>query len=616
MSLGKPVAPRPSQPLPRRGVEDSGRMPLFAAWFFCVTACRLSYDKEPAPFHHGPLRKDNVNLGTILLDEKTITQDQLDHASGQCGSKDRLDEVLVRLGYCSETAALQGLGKLYQFEVVDLTSPDLHIDVETLKQMPSKLVHRNKLIPLNRDNGAIRVATRDPFQIYAFDELRMITGLDVKPVLAKESEINEIIKKYFGVGGDTVRELVDEDDNVEVVSEMRESAGDLAEMAQDASVVKLVNEILLEAINERASDVHIEPYENDLSIRYRVDGVLRNTNVPPQIRQLQAAIISRIKILSNLNIAERRLPQDGSFKIKVHGREIDLRVSIIPMIHGEGVVMRILDKQSILLTLQDLGFDEDMLQIYAHIIAQPHGILLVTGPTGSGKTTTLYASLNGIVSEEIKVLTVEDPVEYHLEGINQVNVNMKAGLTFARGMRSFLRHDPDVIMIGEIRDLETAETAVQASLTGHLVFSTLHTNDAASATTRLLDMGVEPFLVASSVEAVLAQRLVRTLCRHCREEYAPDRLDIPPDYPFGDEPVFRAAGCRECRNTGYSGRKGIFELMVMNDELRDLVLQRTSAGKVMNKAVEDGMVLLRIDGWNKVRAGITTISEVVRATKG
>jgi general secretion pathway protein E/type IV pilus assembly protein PilB len=557
-----------------------------------------------------------VNLGNILLEEACITEEQLNLASKQCSPTDRLDQVLVRMGYCSENEVLGALGRLYQFDVVDLTDANLKVDVETIRQMPSKLVHRAKLIPLNRENGSIRVATRDPFQIYAFDELRMITGLEVRPVLAKESEINEVIRKYFGVGGDTVSKLVDEDDGIQVVSDVGESTGDLAEMAQDASVVKLVNEILLEAINERASDVHIEPYEHDLRIRYRVDGILRNTNVPPQIRRLQAAIISRIKILSNLNIAERRLPQDGSFKIRVHDREIDLRVSIIPMVHGEGVVMRILDKQSILLSLEDLGFDEDMLKIFQHVISQPHGILLVTGPTGSGKTTTLYAALNGIVSEEIKVLTVEDPVEYHLEGINQVSVNTKAGLTFSKGMRAFLRHDPDVIMVGEIRDLETAETAVQASLTGHLVFSTLHTNDAASATTRLLDMGVEPFLVASSVEAILAQRLVRTICKHCREEYTPEPREIPPDYPYRDSPFFRGTGCRECRKTGFSGRKGIFELMVLNDDIRELILQRSSSGKIKRLAVETGLILLRDDGWTKVRDGITTLSEVIRATKG
>jgi general secretion pathway protein E/type IV pilus assembly protein PilB len=561
------------------------------------------------------MRTATVNLGDILLEKAVITAQQLDEANARCGPTDRLDRVLVRLGYCSETSVLEALGQLYHFDVVDLAGNDVPVNVELLRKMPSKLVHRSKLIPLDRDNGSLRVATPDPFQIYAFDELRMLCGLEVKPVLAKESEINEIIKKHFGVGGNTVSQLVEED-GVEVVSDMAESAGDLAQMAEDASVIKLVNEILLEAINERASDVHIEPYEHDLKIRYRVDGMLHNTQVPPQIRQLQAAIISRIKILSNLNIAERRVPQDGSFKIKVHGREIDLRVSIIPMVFGEGVVMRILDKQSILLSLEDLGFDGAMLETFRNVISQPHGILLVTGPTGSGKTTTLYASLNGIVSDEIKVLTVEDPVEYHLEGINQVGVNLKAGLTFARGLRSFLRHDPDVIMVGEIRDLETAETAVQASLTGHLVFSTLHTNDAASATTRMLDMGVEPFLVASSLEAVLAQRLIRTICKHCREEYLPDKLEVPPDFNWNGEKVFRGRGCRECRNTGYSGRKGIFELMAMDDEIRELVLQRSSAGKVRKVAQKNGLILLREDGWNKVRKGVTTISEVVRATKG
>jgi len=558
-----------------------------------------------------------VNLGQILLEHKAITQEQLDAANSKCGPTDRLDRVLVRLGFCSETHVLKALGELYQFDVMDLAAPDAPVDVDLLRRMPSKLVHRAKLIPLDKVNGSLRVATSDPFQIYAFDELRMLCGLEIKPVLAKESEINEIVKKYFGVGGDTISQLVEEDEeNVQVLSDVRESAGDLAEMAQDASVVKLVNEILLEAINERASDVHIEPFENDLKIRYRVDGMLRNTNVPPQIRQLQAAIISRIKILSNLNIAERRIPQDGSFKVRIHAREIDLRISIIPMIHGEGVVMRILDKASILLSLQDLGFDEEMLKIFEHVISQPHGILLVTGPTGSGKTTTLYAALRGIVSEEIKVLTVEDPVEYHLDGINQVNVNMKAGLTFAKGMRAFLRHDPDVIMVGEIRDLETAETAVQASLTGHLVFSTLHTNDAPTAVTRLLDMGVEPFLVASSVEAVLAQRLIRTLCPHCKEPYKPDRLDLPDGLDLQGATIYRPVGCRECRNTGFAGRKGIFELMLMDDDIRELVLQRSSSGKIKNLAVSHGLILLRDDGWNKVRRGITTISEVVRATKG
>ncbi|MCK6455826.1 MAG: type II secretion system ATPase GspE [Phycisphaerae bacterium] len=554
-----------------------------------------------------------MSLGDLLVERGLITKDQLQQAvSAKREPTERLDRILVRLGYVDERAVLEVLGEQLAFPVVDLTKSK--IDVETLKQMPTKLVHRRKLIPLEKSNGKICVATSDPFDLYGFDELRMITGLDVMPVLAAESEINAIIKRYFGVGGDTISQLVDED-RVEVVSDVNEDAGDLAEMAQDASVVKLVNDILLEAINERASDIHIEPYENDLKIRYRIDGVLQNTNVPPQIRRFQAAIISRIKILSNLNIAEKRLPQDGSFKIKVHGREIDIRVSIIPMVFGEGVVMRILDKQAILLSLHDLGFWPDMLTNFAEIINQPHGILLVTGPTGSGKTTTLYAALNQIASDEIKTLTVEDPVEYHLDRINQVNVNLKAGLTFARGMRSFLRHDPDVIMVGEIRDLETAETAIQASLTGHLVLSTLHTNDAASATTRLLDMGVEPFLVASSLEAVLAQRLIRVICTKCKEDYMPKSTEVPPDFGWQGEKLWRGRGCRDCRNTGFAGRKGIFELLVMNEEVRELVLQRSSSSKVLACGRKHGLVLLREDGFRKVRAGITTIDEVVRATK-
>jgi len=554
-----------------------------------------------------------VSLGDILVQRGKITREQLTQAMGaKRDPSERLDRVLVRLGLVGDREVLEVLGEQLHFPVVDLTKAT--IDVETLKQMPPKLVHRRKLVPLEKTNGKIRVATCDPFDLYGFDELRMLTGLDVSPVLASETEINNVIKKYFGVGGDTISQLVD-DEKIEVVSEVNEEAGDLAEMAQDASVVRLVNDLLLEAINERASDIHIEPYENELKIRYRIDGVLQNTNVPPQIRRFQAAIISRIKILSNLNIAEKRLPQDGSFKIKVHGREVDIRVSVIPMVFGEGVVMRILDKQAVLLSLNDLGFAGDMLDQFVRVIHQPHGILLVTGPTGSGKTTTLYASLNQIVSDEIKVLTVEDPVEYHLAGINQVSVNLKSGLTFARGMRSFLRHDPDVIMVGEIRDLETAETAIQASLTGHLVLSTLHTNDAASATTRLLDMGVEPFLVASSLEAVLAQRLVRVICSKCREPYQPKPTEVPPDFGWKGEPLYRGRGCRDCRNTGFAGRKGIFELLMLDDDLRELVLQRASSSKILNAARAKGLVLLREDGFVKVRKGITTIDEVVRATK-
>jgi general secretion pathway protein E/type IV pilus assembly protein PilB len=406
------------------------------------------------------------------------------------------------------------------------------------------------------------------------------------------------------------------DSDIEVVSEVDEQDADAIEEAQEATVVKLVNEILLEAIRDRASDVHIEPYEEQLRIRYRIDGVLHTTNVPPQIRRFQNAIISRIKILSNLNIAEKRLPQDGGFKIKTGNREIDLRISIVPTAFGEGVVMRILDRQSVLLSMEDLGLVDVAFDGFDKLIHQPFGIILVTGPTGSGKTTTLYAALNAVKSDKIKILTVEDPVEYYLDGVNQVQIKPKIGLTFASGLRSFLRHDPDVILVGEIRDLETAETAINASLTGHLVFSTLHTNDSLTANTRLLDMGVEPYLVASSIEGVLAQRLVRRACPDCKEPYEPDPNDLPADCSWQPgEKAWKGKGCRECRFTGYRGRMGIFELLMMDDQLRDMVVQHKSATQMLQVARQSGLKLMREDGWDKVRLGQTTIEEVNRVTK-
>jgi len=555
-----------------------------------------------------------VSVGEILLERGKIKPEHLQAAlAARKSPQDRIDRILVQMGFVSERDVLEVLSEQLSIPVVDLQETE--IDVELLKQLPSRIVHRRKLVPISRTNDTLKVATCDPFDVYAFDELRMLTGLQVEPVLATEADIDRVIKKYLGVGGGTIDELIDEEEEVQLISEVSQDNGDLVEMAQEASVVKLVNEILVEAINERASDVHIEPFEGDLRIRYRIDGVLHTTNVPPQIRRFQAAIVSRIKIMSNLNIAEKRLPQDGGFKIRVHGREIDVRVSIIPTIWGEAVVMRLLDKQSLLLNLTDLGMSDETLAVWNELIRRPHGILLVTGPTGSGKTTTLYAALQAIVSPEIKILTIEDPVEYQLDGVNQVQVNPNIGLTFAHGLRSFLRHDPDVILVGEIRDRETAETAVQASLTGHLVFSTLHTNDAASANTRLLDMGIEPFLVASSVEAVLAQRLVRKICPHCKEPYEPDPKKLPPDFDYQGETLYRGRGCRECRGTGYMGRIGIFELLVINDEIRELIMQRSGSGPIIEAGKRNGLVLLREDGWRKVKQGITTPEEVLRVTK-
>ena len=554
-----------------------------------------------------------MSLGETLLQRGKITATQLEQAKEAVKPNERVEQCLVRLGFINERDYLEIYGEQLSIPLIELG--DVEIDEELLKLAPSKVVHRDRVLPIDRHNGAIRVATNNPFNLYAFDELRMLMGCKIETVLATGEEISRIIKKNFGVGGQTVSDMLGDTD-VQVVSEVDVDNADLIEQAQEATVVKLVNEILIEAIRDRASDVHIEPYEDDLKIRYRVDGVLHTTNVPPEIRRFHAAIVSRIKILSNLNIAEKRLPQDGGFKIKAQNRDIDIRVSIIPTAFGGAVVMRILDKQSVLFSLDQLGLMDEALEGVNDLITQPFGIILVTGPTGSGKTTTLYGALNTIKNDTIKILTVEDPVEYYLDGIQQVQIKPQIGLTFASGLRSFLRHDPDVILVGEIRDLETAEVAINASLTGHLVFSTLHTNDAATATTRLLDMGVEPFLVSSAISGVLAQRLVRNICKHCKEEYVPDPSELPADFKIEPgQKVARGTGCRECRHSGYRGRQGIFELMMIDGQIRDMIVQRKSAGDILEVARANGMKLMRDDGWAKVRKGITTIEEITRVTK-
>jgi type II secretory ATPase GspE/PulE/Tfp pilus assembly ATPase PilB-like protein len=435
--------------------------------------------------------------------------------------------------------------------------------------------------------------------------------LGVELVLADERDLRKFIRAHYGVAGDTLDALGGEDATSETSIESLDGELDAAE---EASVIKLVNDLLLEAIRERATDIHIEPYEDELSIRYRIDGVLGEAGVPPTVNRFRNAIVSRLKIMANLNIAEKRRPQDGRISLRHKGREFDLRVSIIPMMFGEGVVLRVLDNAAARLGLEDLGFPGPILERWDDLIARPHGILLVTGPTGSGKSTTLYASLNRIVSEAVKAITVEDPVEYHVDGVNQIQVNPQTGLSFAEGLRAILRHDPDIIMIGEIRDRETAEAAIQASLTGHLVFSTLHTNDAAGAPTRLLDMGVEPFLVSSSLEGVLAQRLVRRICPNCsrRREVAANEIPAGLEPPL-DGQVPEAVGCRECRRTGFRGRMGVFELLRLTDPLRELVTARSDAAGLRRHASELGELLpLRTAAWSMVRDGLTTPAEAMR----
>jgi type II secretion system protein E len=557
-----------------------------------------------------------MEAGEILLRRKLLDARQLELARSAQTDGLRIDQVAVELGFVSEEAALRALGEEIGLEYIDLA--EAKIDLGLLKTFPQRFIHRESMFPVRQENGSLIVATSDPFNLYPLDELSAATGKQIIPVLARRPEIARLIKTHLGVGSETVKGLMDQRDaEMEVIDQAESDGSELSEMAQEPSVVRLVNEILLEALESRASDVHIESEEDGLRVRYRIDGILHTQPMPPQINRFQAAIISRLKIMARLNIAERRLPQDGRIQLRVAGREVDVRVSIIPMIHGEGLVLRLLDKGAMKYTLSAIGMEDDLYEIFKELIRLPHGIILVTGPTGSGKSTTLYCALQEIRDDETKIITTEDPVEYQLKGISQIQVHTKIGLTFASSLRSILRHDPDIILIGEVRDLETAENAIQSSLTGHLVFSTLHTNDAAGAFTRLVDMGVEPFLVSSTVEAVMAQRLVRTLCPHCKAPWTPKPDELPKDFPYEElsGPLYRAVGCRECRQVGYMGRLGIFELMVSSEAVRKLAHDRASTWEIADQAMKEGMRTLRQDGWRKVLTGRTTVDEVVRATK-
>ena len=556
-----------------------------------------------------------MTIAEILMRKGLLSAEQLADAQGLMQAEGlRLDRAVVQKGWLTERQLLEVFSEQLHLPLVTLE--DRAFDGELLRSLPARVVYRQRLVPVGRVDGILQVATSDPFDLYAFDDLRLLTGLNIQPVLATREEIEKVIKTHYGLGGDTLDEMVGEDDAPAATLEGGGSE-DLLEAAQEANVIKLVNEIILEAVNERASDIHVEPYEHHMAIRYRIDGVLQEAPVPPQMHRFAAAIISRIKILANLNIAERRIPQDGRIKFNVGGRQIDVRVSVIPMLFGEGVVMRLLDKANVLFTLPQLGMDERSFGLFKGLIDRPHGIFLVTGPTGAGKTTTLYAALNAIVGPGLKVLTVEDPVEYNLTGVNQIPVNAAVGMTFEKGLRAILRHDPDVVMIGEIRDLETASAAIQAALTGHLVLSTLHTNDAASAPMRLIDMGVEPFLISSTMIGSMAQRLVRRICPKCKTDYEPDRAHLPHDLVLapGDK-LWRGTGCPNCRNTGYRGRSGLYELMVMSDAISEKIIERAPSYQIVAVAKQGGLRLLREDGWDKVRRGLTTPDEVVLCTAG
>ncbi len=550
-------------------------------------------------------------LGQGLIDEST--------ARG-------IDELLAEGEPPARAFAVSGISEesLLRFLSRELGLPFIELEGRAfskgfLSQFPARLLLDRHIMPVESETGELLVATSDPFDTSTVDELCLATERDFQVALAPLAEIDRCIKQYLGVGADTVQSMISEagGNGLQVIDTDADEDMDLTEAAEGASIIRFVNQILTEAIELRATDVHIEPFEETLRVRYRVDGVLQEASVASEVKQFQAAIVSRLKILSKLDIAEKRVPQDGRINIRIASREIDVRVSVIPMLYGEAVVLRLLDRSSVLLGLDKLGMSERDLGITRLILERPHGIILVTGPTGSGKTTTLYGALAQINDIQRKIITIEDPIEYQLHGINQIQVSRKAGLTFANGLRSILRHDPDVVLVGEIRDAETAEIAIQASLTGHLVFSTLHTNDAPSALTRLVDMGIEPYLVASSLEAVLAQRLVRVICTDCKRPLSASEVS-PLRQRFGDQlpgALYKGQGCRACQGTGYRGRIGIFELMVVTDEIRSLILENTSAGNLRRVAAKQGMRSLRDDGFRHLCEGRTTVEEILRVTK-
>src|SRR5438128_5371852 len=554
-------------------------------------------------------------LEQLLRDQGRIGPDDLRKVKRlQQERGERLERLLLDLGFISEEDLLPLLATYLGVETVPRREfPAVPVPLGSLNV---KFLKHAKVMPLAQTNGTLRVAMADPADYYTIQALQVATGLVIEPRLARERDILEGLDAAYGNGaGADASASVSAEADVEYLSDDEEDVNHLRDLASEAPVIRLVNLLINRAVEQRSSDIHIEPFENELKVRYRIDGVLHDVETPA--RRLQAAIVSRIKIMAKLNIAERRLPQDGRIKLRLLGKEIDLRVSTLPTLYGESVVLRILDRSSIIVNLDSLGFPEETLSQFSRLITKPYGMVLVTGPTGSGKTTTLYGALDKINSPDKKIITIEDPVEYQLLGVNQIHVKPQIGLTFANGLRSIVRQDPDVIMVGEIRDFETAEIAIQAALTGHLVFSTLHTNDAAGAVSRLLEMGVEDYLLASSLLGVLAQRLVRTVCQKCREP-AEMAAEVMREITGGNGDavqVVTGRGCAERGQTRFRGRQAIFELLLLNDRVRQLILKRASADAIKDAAVELGMTTLRDDGWRKVRAGITTVSEGARVTQ-
>jgi general secretion pathway protein E len=560
--------------------------------------------------------------GLINTDGKPIVE-LLDEAfgpvpDGGTAKRRTIGEIYTHKKATDEVSQLHSLSLKFGIPLLPELPTD-HMSVEFTRKVPIQYLKKQKMVPVETPD-AFLVAVNDPSNFQAVDDLMRLLGRDdAEVVLASEGAILSAINSAYDLGRDSAQEFIqimNGDSADSIISEIEETA-DLLDDTSDAPIIKLVNLVLAQAIKDRSSDIHIEPYANSLKIRYRIDGMLYNLlNLP---RRIQSSLVSRIKIMGKLNIAEKRLPQDGRIAVKIGDKSVDIRVSVIPTAFGERVVLRLLDKSQELLTLADLGLDEAKIAQFNRLIKSPYGIVLVTGPTGSGKTTSLYAALSKINSPSINIITIEDPIEYQIEGIGQIQVNPKIDLTFATGLRSIVRQDPDVILVGEVRDRETAEIAIQSSLTGHLVFSTLHTNDAASAITRLIDMGIEPFLVASSVIAIVAQRLVRVLCPRCKEPYEPDTESLIdagiPRNAVNGQPIYRRKGCNSCMNTGYRGRTGIFEIMIMDEGVKKLILRTSDSNQINDEAVRGGMSTLVQDGARRVLEGITTIEEVLRVTR-
>jgi type IV pilus assembly protein PilB len=558
------------------------------------------------------VKRKSKQLGQILIELGFITPEQLETALEEHRKTPKsLGRVLIDLGMIKEADLVRALAEQVGLEFVDLN--EFPIDATSTVLLPEALSRRYRAIPIGERDGRLLVAMSDPANVYALDDIRTITGRDVQPVVATANDVEEAIQKFSGM-----------DSQVEAMATIAaesvdETTADLEEALEDAPIVKLVNAIMTQAVGDRASDVHLEPAEHNVRIRFRVDGVLHEP-MPPAPKSIQGGLISRLKVMADLNIAERRVPQDGRISMKVGGRALDLRVATLPTVHGEKVVIRVLDKSNALLRLEDLGFLENAYDRFSDSFRKPYGAILVTGPTGSGKSTTMYSTLNILNEESKNIITVEDPVEYRLAGVNQMQVNPKAGLTFASALRSILRADPDIVLFGEIRDKETATIAIEAALTGHLVLSSLHTNDAPSAISRLVEMDVETFLVASAIDAVVAQRLARKLCERCRAAYQPEQAELEaagfPEWLWPEIPqLFKAQGCPACSNTGYRGRIGLYEVMQMSEEIERLTVERASADAIRNVAVQQGMMTLRDDGLEKARMGITTLDEVARVVK-